>query len=168
MFKNISKKVTISSNFISFFTVFVAFATISACVKNTELVGYTFKNKNIEQIKVGQTSRNYVNNTLGTPSVTSTYGEDTWYYISAEYETIAFFKPRIKKQQVVAISFDENNKVSDIKEYSEKDANNINISSDLTATEGRNVGIIGELLGNVGRFNSTPGAPKIKKPRNAP
>ncbi len=168
MFRNISKKPRKYINFIHILTLLAAFAALSACVKNTELVGYTFKSEKIDQIKPGQTSQSYVKNTLGTPSVIANYGGSIWYYISTEYETIAFLKPKIKSQKVIAITFGDNDMVTDIKEFTASDARDIKMISDITKSEGSDVGLLGQLLGNVGRFNSEPGKPKIGKPRSIP
>jgi outer membrane protein assembly factor BamE (lipoprotein component of BamABCDE complex) len=159
MLQKISKKTRKLSKLIHFLAALAAIFALSAC-KNTQLVGYTFKNEKLDQIKPGETTQSYIVNTLGTPSVVSTYGENTWYYIGAEYETLAFLAPKIKNQKIFAIVFDENNRVKSVKEYSEKDAKDIKIVSEITKTEGRDVGMLGELFGNVRRFNATPGKPR--------
>jgi len=160
MLKKISTKTLKLSKFIHFLVAFSAISPLCACIKNTQLVGYTFKSEKLDQIHPGETSQSYIKNTLGTPSVVSNYGENVWYYIGSEYETIAFFEPKIKNQKIVAISFDKDSRVASVKEYAAKDAKDIKIVSDITKTEGRDVGVLGELLGNVGRFNSEPGKPK--------
>lgn len=141
---------------------------LPACIHNNDLVGYTFKSEKLDQVTVG-THQNVVQMILGTPSVTSTYGDNTWYYISTEYDSVAFFKPEVKSQKIVAIKFGEDMKVSEIKEYSAKDARDVALVGEVTKAEGRDVGIVGELLGNVGRFNSDPKRPKAgAKPRSVP
>lgn len=165
---NISRAAVKLLNFMYFFVGAAAILMLCSCIKNTELVGYTFKSENIDKIKVGQTSKSYIKNTLGSPSLAATYGGDIWYYVATEYETVAFFKPKVKNQKVVEISFGSNDIVSNLKEYSASDAQNVKIISDTTNAQGNDVGVIGQLLGNVGRFNSEPGKPKISKPRNVP
>jgi len=160
MLKKNSTKTRKLSKSIHFLVAFMAAISLCACVKNTQLVGYTFKSEKLGQIHPGETSQDYIKNTLGTPSVVSNYGENVWYYIGAEYETLAFFTPKIKSQKIVAISFDKDNRVASVKEYSAKDAKDIKIVSEITKTEGRDVGVLGELVGNVGRFNSEPGKAK--------
>ena len=168
MFKNINKNSLKSANFRHFLILIIVFTTLSGCIKNTDLVGYTFKSENIDLIKAGKTNKFAVRQILGSPSVTSTYGDIIWYYISTEYESVAFFKPKVRNQKIVAITFDKNDMVNNLKEYSAKDVTNIQLSNDSTKAEGSDVGIIGQLLGNIGRFNSSPGKPKITKPKNAP
>ncbi len=165
MFKNINKNPTKSVNKMHFLVLMCSFIMLSACIKNTDLVGYTFKNENLDQIKLGSTSA-YVQNTLGSPSVTSAYGDKVWYYISTEYESVAFFEPKIKNQKIVEIAFDDAEKITEIKQYSAKDARDIKISRDKTSAGGADIGIMQQLLGNVGRFNSEPGQTKITKPKN--
>jgi len=169
MIQNISKKTGKLANFMHFSAILALFIVLSACVKNTNLVGYTFKNEKIEQVKVGKTPKTVVRMILGSPSVESNYGEDTWYYISTEYEAMAFFKPKIKNQKILAVVFNKNDRVKSIDEYSADDANDIALVKEFTETKGHNDGLLGQLLGNVGRFNSAPGRPKAgSKPRNVP
>jgi len=168
MFKNTNKNTCKSVNSRHFLIVVSMFITLSACIKNTDLVGYTFKSENLDLISVGKTNEFAVRQILGTPSVKSTYGDKIWYYISTEYESVAFFKPKVKNQKIIALTFGDEDKVTDIKEYSAADAKNIKITSDTTRTEGSDTGIVSQLLGNVGRFNSEPGKVKVKKPRSVP
>lgn len=157
MFKNISLNLSKMVSCMRFILIFGMVISLSGCIKNTNLVGYTFKNENIEQIKVGKTPEAVVAMILGSPSVTSNYGRKTWYYISSEYETIAFLKPKLKHRRIVAISFNKNDRVADINEYTEKDAKDIAFVKDTTKISGSDISLIGQLLGNVGRFNSEPG-----------
>jgi outer membrane protein assembly factor BamE (lipoprotein component of BamABCDE complex) len=126
---------------------------IPGCFKSTKLVGYTNEAANFDKLEVGKTRKAIVSRELGSPSSVSTYGPETWYYISTEQESVAFFKPKIKSQSIVAIEFADDQTIKSINKYSEADANDVKISSDVTPTEGHDTGVIGQMLGNVGRFN---------------
>ena len=162
MLKKISTKMYNRLRLLGFLIALLAVLPLCACIKNTAFVGYTFKNEKLDQIKPGQTSQSYVKNTLGTPSVVSNYGTNVWYYIGSEYETVAFLDPKIKNQKIVAIGFDGDNRVSSVREYSKKDAVDIKMISETTKTQDRDASVLGELLGNVGRFNSDSSKPKPK------
>lgn len=167
MYNRIVKLLPNVLNYIKLFGCVALIFVLSSCIKNPELVGYTFKTEKLDQVKAGQTSKDYVKNTLGTPSTISTYGKETWYYISTEYEDVAFFKPKMKDHKVIAITFDETGMVSLVKEYNKNDARNIKISSDRNMLGEDDGSIIEQLLGNVGRFNSDPSKPKkVGAPRS--
>lgn len=131
-----------------------ALFTFSGCIKTVQNVGYTFDEKEVESLEAGTTRKVSVEKRMGSPSAKSTYGDETWYYISTEYESIAFLKPKVKNQSVLAISFDNDETIKEIKRFSKDDIQNIKLSGDYTRTEGHDVGMLGQLLGNVGRFNT--------------
>lgn len=125
---------------------------LTACIRNIHPVGYTFDEKALAQIVPGETRKSELHHLLGSPSSVSNLGEETWYYIFSEYETKAFFKPKLVKQTVVALSFDEQT-VKDVTRYTEADAKEVALNEDETKTEGHDMGVVNQLLGNVGRFN---------------
>lgn len=168
MFKKFNKNPRKFAKIMSFSFILAASTVVSGCIKNTDLVGYTFKSEKLDEIKLGQTTQDGVRKILGSPSVTSAYGDNSWYYISAEYTRVAFLSPEIKEQKIFAVTFDEGDVVREIKEYSESDAKDIKITREVTRSGGSDMGVIGQLLGNVGRFNSEPGKTKISKPRSVP
>ncbi len=128
--------------------------SISACVKTVQNVGYSPEINKINSLVAGQTRKAIVKRELGSPSAIATYGIETWYYISTEKESVAFFQPKVKSQTVVAIEFNDDQTIANIKKYDEKDARNIKIDKQVTKTEGHEQGVLGQFLGNVGRFNT--------------
>jgi outer membrane protein assembly factor BamE (lipoprotein component of BamABCDE complex) len=132
------------------------------CVKSTKLVGYTNESADFDNFSIGRSTKSDVNSELGSPSAISTYGDETWYYVSTEQESIAFLKPKVKSQKIVEIAFNSEGTVKSVNKYTEKDAHKVKISSDETPTEGQDAGVIGQLLGNVGRFNKDRTAPKSR------
>ncbi|HLO76739.1 MAG TPA: outer membrane protein assembly factor BamE, partial [Magnetospirillum sp.] len=78
----------------------------AACTPSVDLRGNLPDPEALSQIKPGKTTREEVQTLLGTPSATSTFGEESWQYISSRTETTAFFKPEVKERKAVSISFD--------------------------------------------------------------
>jgi outer membrane protein assembly factor BamE (lipoprotein component of BamABCDE complex) len=131
----------------------VSLSIICACVKTTETAGYAVEKAKFDQLVVGKTRKAVVERDLGSPSSVSNYGTETWYYISTENERIAFLHPKIKSQTVVAIQFNADQTIKNIEKYTEKDAVKVMLSTDTTPTEGHDMGAIGQMLSNIGRFN---------------
>jgi len=96
---------------------------------------------------------------LGSPSTTSTFQQwgVTWYYISKETEAVAFLAPETIDQQVLAISFDKENKVSQIKRYGLKDGKEVAFVGRETPTKGKELTFLEQLFGNFGKFNDSSG-----------
>lgn len=131
-------------------------ASLSACegVKKKENRGYIATKPIQEEIVIGQTDRNQVRRLLGSPSTVSSYPPETWYYISRERETIGFLSPELTGQKVAQIEFDDMGRVSKLESFGKDAARDMDYVKRETPTEGRSLGLMEQLLGNLGRFNT--------------
>lgn len=136
--------------------ILMACALLAACVPMEETRGHTYHGNLMQEVKPGEQTRQDVLNQFGSPSSVSGFEDSTWYYISTTTEKHAFMKPEIAQQNVVAIEFDESGKVGKVKRYTMKDGKRIDFAEDQTPTEGHSMGVLEQLLGNLGRFNSGP------------
>jgi hypothetical protein len=94
---------------------------------------------------------------LGSPSAVSTFDNNTWYYISQTTDRVAFYMPRVIKRDVVAIKFNQaDEKVASVNTYTLKDGKVIAYNGRETPTRGREMTILEQLLGNVGRGGMLP------------
>jgi outer membrane protein assembly factor BamE (lipoprotein component of BamABCDE complex) len=125
----------------------------AACVTKTNQTGYVKEAEITEAVIIGQSSRDDVREKLGSPSSQSTFGTETWYYISGHTEAVAFFTPDIVEQEVIRVEFNDSGIVSDVKKLSKKDGKEFDLVKRTTPTEGHSMGIMEQLLGNIGRFN---------------
>ena len=137
------------------FTITVAL-TLAACSPMVQKHGHVRFENIAQNIHPGEATRDDVRQMLGTPSSTSSFGEETWYYISSTSHTKGPLKPKITDQTVLAITFDNHGIVSNINRRTTDDRKNINFSDDKTPTEGHDIGVVEQLLGNFGRFNAPP------------
>tara|TARA_Y100000590_G_scaffold295208_1_gene332785 strand:+ start:7622 stop:7933 length:312 start_codon:yes stop_codon:yes gene_type:complete len=94
-------------------------------------------------------------NLLGTPSITSVYGDKVWYYLTQTTETKAFFKPVVIERKIYAIIFNNKNKVINTATYTEKDSVPISLVSRVTPTSGNELTILQQLFANLGRFSGS-------------
>ena len=131
--------------------------SLTACVAQKEDRGYTKSQADFGRIIPGTSTSKDVLELLGSPSSFSSYGDETWYYISARKETVAFLAPEIVDQGAVAIVFNSNGVVMRVDEYTKDAAKNVAISTDKTPTEGNRITIWQQLLGNLGKFNTASG-----------
>ncbi len=114
-----------------------------------------------EHITPGQTTTEEVRAQLGSPSSQSSFGQDTWYYITSKQETFGFFRPDTRDQDVTRIVFDDNGVVTALDQYTLNNARDITIADKTTPTEGHEMGFMEQMFGNIGRFNApgtTPGS----------
>lgn len=108
----------------------------------------------LAEVKPGRFTKADVMALLGTPSSTSAFGDEHWYYISSKMETFAFFKPEELEREVVEIDFDRKGTVTTVRQLGLQDGKQITISTRETPTAGRDMSVLEQLLGNVGKFNT--------------
>ncbi len=106
----------------------------------------------LQDIEIGHITKNEVVELLGSPSSVSPFSGDTWYYISERTKTVAFFEPEILKRKVIVITFDQTGVARELKSYGVEDARRIQMVERKTPTAGRELTILKQLFGNIGRF----------------
>ena len=134
---------------------FIALVFLSAsCSPIVENRGYVFDEKLLDQIKVNETISNDVMDILGSPSTTSAIDASTWYYIYSKAETVAFYHPTVTDRRVLAVSFDDDNKVNNLKYYGLEEGKIISYVDRTTPTRGRELTVLQQLFGNLGRLGA--------------
>jgi outer membrane protein assembly factor BamE (lipoprotein component of BamABCDE complex) len=125
----------------------------TACAPRIDQRGNKPDEEQVVQINPGVDDKNRVAELIGTPSTISTFNDRTWYYISKRTETTAFFEPEVMEQEILAIAFDDGGVVESMRIYGEEDGHTIAYVDRTTPTEGNELTIMQQLLGNLGRFN---------------
>ena len=123
------------------------------CSPQTANRGHLPPTSQLDKLKVGMHSKEYVKGLLGTPSTVGTFDRNVWYYIGRRTEKWAFFKQSVLDQQIVAIYFDPKGKIEHIQKYNKADMREIDIVDGKTPTSGRKLGVFEQIFGNLGRFN---------------
>ncbi len=142
-----------------------ALVTLAACDPHFNQRGFAATPGSVEKLEAGSQSREDVIRLVGSPSAVSTFNPNIWYYISETQEGYAFLKPEITQQKVIQITFNESGRVDAIKNYDLKDAQDIAMVKRITPTSGKELTVLEQILGNVGKFNpanksgTNPGAP---------
>ena len=119
------------------------------------------------QVQPGIDDRGQVTKLLGSPSSLATFNDKTWYYISKKTSRIAFWSPDVLDQEVLMIKFDDTGVVSDMKVYGLENGHDITPDPNITPTYGRELTIIQQLLGNLGRFGGSGTGGNIFSPGGA-
>lgn len=130
----------------------------AGCAPREEFRGAVLDENRLQQVQPGK-SQAEVTQLLGSPSSTSTFSEagNTWYYISRATETTAFLAPEVVSQRVVAVDFDRGGRVRDVRQYKMEDGQEVPIVGRETPTKGKELSIMEQFLGNIGKFNSSRG-----------
>jgi outer membrane protein assembly factor BamE (lipoprotein component of BamABCDE complex) len=129
----------------------LAAAALSACTAVVTQRGYVPDPQAVASITVGADTKPTVAQKLGNPSTQATFGGDTWYYISAKEEQQAFFPPQVTDRQILAVEFNAQGQVANVRRYGLQDGRIVNYVSRETPTRGKELTILQQL------FNAVPG-----------
>ncbi|EKV31310.1 Outer membrane lipoprotein OmlA [Caenispirillum salinarum AK4] len=133
-------------------TAVVLAAGLAACAADVNPRGNEPAAEVLSQIEPGTHTQAQVRSMLGSPSTTSTFGDETWYYISAKTTQWAYRSTQELDRQVVAISFAPNGVVKDIQTMDKSAGREVDIVDRETPTPGKDETILQQMLGNLGRF----------------
>ena len=123
-----------------------------ACEPRLDTHGFMPNSELVSQIQTGEQDKFEVVEVLGSPSSMATFDDDIWYYITQQSRTFAFFKPEIIDQQVLVVRFDEADVVSEINRYTIEDGLIVDPVTRETPTAGKELSVLQQLFGNIGRF----------------
>src|SRR6478735_973671 len=137
---------------------------VAGCDTIVDQRGFAPTPGSLEKLEIGTQSREDVVRLIGSPSAVATFNPNVLYYISQKQEYYAFFKPAMLEQNVIQLSFNESGRLTTIKKYELADSKDIEMVSRITPTAGKEITILEQIMGNVGRFSgprqeTNPGAP---------
>ena len=108
--------------------------------------GYVVDEETLALAPVGS-SREQVLLSLGSPSTTATFDNEVFYYISQERSRpVAFMKPKLVQQSILAVYFNEEGHVDRLAHYTMKDGIVFDMVSRTTPTGGKEMTFLGQLL----------------------
>ena len=111
----------------------------------------------VDSVPVGS-SREQVLLALGTPSTTATFDNEAFYYISQTRKRyVAFDKPRLVDQKVLAVYFGDDGRVTQIANYGLKDGKIFDFVSRTTPTGGKDQNFLSQIINGASKL--APGIP---------
>ncbi len=119
--------------------------------------GYVPDQEKVAAIKPGVDTKTTVATQLGTPSTAANFDGETWYYVASDQRTFLYRRPKVLKQEVLAIRFDSADLVSEVNRFDLSDAKKVDYVDRETPTRGKELSLLQQLLGNVGGVGSMTG-----------
>jgi outer membrane protein assembly factor BamE (lipoprotein component of BamABCDE complex) len=137
---------------------------LAACDNIADIRGFSPSPGAVDKLEIGTQSREDVVRLVGSPSAVATFNPNVWYFISEKQEYWGPARPWISEQSVIQVTFNESGRVQNIKYFDLKDAQNITMVARITPTSGKELTVLEQILGNVGKFSgprqgTNPGAP---------
>jgi outer membrane protein assembly factor BamE (lipoprotein component of BamABCDE complex) len=139
---------------------------VAACSPTASYQGFQAIDQRPADVKIGEDTRSTVLAKLGSPTATSTFDKDVWFYMSQLRTQTSFYQPKIAARDVVAIAFDhDTEQVKSVNSYTLKDGRVIAYNTRETPTRGREMTVLEQLIGSIGAGsvlppdqNATPGS----------
>lgn len=129
-----------------------AAALTAACAPVVGQNGFQAIDAKPADIVAGTDTKQTVLTKLGTPSTTSTFERDNvWYYISQVTEKYTYNRAQVTQRSVTEITFNDAGQVSAVNNLGLEDGQVVAMNGRETPTRGRQLTILEQLLGNVGR-----------------
>lgn len=132
-------------------------AFISACNPTLRTHGYIATDERKPQsVEEGSDTKASVLARLGNPSVKGTFDEeletDTWYYMTSVRQRFAYLRPLIEERTITAVTFNEDGQVLKVAEYGLEDGQYVNYVDRKTPTRGRELSVLEQIFGTIGRL----------------
>jgi len=125
----------------------------AACAPTIGSNGFQAIDAKPQDIVAGTDTKETVLARLGSPSTTSTFEPDqVWYYISQTTEKYTYNRPVVSRRTVTEVTFEEGgDKVTGVRTLGLDDGEELAMNREQTPTRGRQLTVLEQLLGNVGR-----------------
>ncbi len=141
-----------NTRFLTIIIILSLFVTISACSPMARTSGNLPDPKKVLELKTGDISREEVIEFLGSPSSVTSFGDEVWFYISEQTETLGWFEPKIKERLVLALHFSKDGILSKIKKSGLDESKTVIQIDRKTPTHGSKMTVLEQLVGNFRRF----------------
>ncbi len=117
--------------------------------------GYVPDDTELASIEVGTSTRDDVAATIGRPSSQGVLEGSDWYFVGSRWVRNGIRAPQELDRQVLAISFDSADRVSNIERFGLQDGEVIVISRRVTDSGIKGVSFISQVLGSLGRVTTS-------------
>jgi outer membrane protein assembly factor BamE (lipoprotein component of BamABCDE complex) len=139
-------------------TIAVAAILATGCATNRAHKGTVLDPQLASSIKPGVDNKASVEKLLGSPTFSGQFTPNDWYYVSRDTNRLAFRNPRVKKQTVLLVRFDQGGNVASTQRTGKELVLAVDPSHRSTPTLGRKKSFFEELFGTIGSVGA-PGLP---------
>ncbi len=123
-----------------------------ACTPVQRFHGYAPTDTELAQIEVGRDTRESVAEKVGRPVTGGLMEGSGWYYVQSDWVEEGWRAPVEVDRQVVAITFDGNDRVQNIERFGIEDGQVVALSRRVTDTGPTGGTLLRRLFGNLGRI----------------
>jgi outer membrane protein assembly factor BamE (lipoprotein component of BamABCDE complex) len=129
---------------------FAAAVLLAGCAQMRAHKGAVMDPQLAASIQAGVDNKDSVQKLLGRPTFVGQFTPDDWYYVSRDTSQLAFRNPRVTKENVMIVRFDQKGNVASIQHTGREMVMNVKPYGKQTPTLGRKRSFFEELFGNIG------------------
>ena len=126
---------------------------LAACSPTMRYHGYAPGDDLLAQIEVGRDTRETVAEKIGQPGMGGVIEGSGWFYVQSDWRQMGPRAPVEVDRQVVAITFDQRNVVTNIERFGLADGEIVALSRRVTDTGPRGMTVLQSIFGVLGRFS---------------
>ena len=128
---------------------------LSACITSRV---YTRGNlpdpERLSELVPGETTRDDILASLGSPSSVNTFGNETWYYISEKVEIVAFLSPKVLDRKILIVEFNPKSQMTQVVTLGLEAGRELIHVERITPTFGQKLTVLDQIVGNFNRFRT--------------
>ncbi len=109
----------------------------------------------LSQLVAGTSTRQDVEALLGSPTAKGAFDENTWIYAEQITRPVIGGYQGVDAQRVIVMTFDAKGVLTALSKRNLADASKVDVVTRTTPSPGTEASFVQQLLGNVGRFNTT-------------
>ena len=132
----------------------LAFLALAGCSPQFRNHGYLPDETELAALVVGVDTRVEVDEAFGVPAMSGLQQSGGYYYVHSRVRHLTYKEPEVIERNVVAISFDDENVLTNIGRYSLKDGQFIVLSRRVTEGGDLTAGVLRQLLANIGNISA--------------
>jgi outer membrane protein assembly factor BamE (lipoprotein component of BamABCDE complex) len=121
----------------------------AGCAPTVQVHGYVPSEADLSRIRPGFDDAGSVEEILGRPSSAGVLRDSAWYYVQSTVRNFTYHAPTVIDRTVIAVNFNQNGTVRDIRRYGLKDGRVIDLETRTTGTGGREMSVVEQLFGNL-------------------
>lgn len=127
---------------------------LGACAPTVATRGNLISDARFGEVMAQTSTRADVQQKWGPPTLSSTLDPSVWYYVGETTEQKGVFEAKVARRRMIRVSFDGDDKVTEVTELDPKLAREIDPVDRKTSTAGKEFTALQQFVGNLGKYNS--------------
>ena len=137
----------------NFFLILPLLLCVAACTPKKQTHGYMPIPSQVALLKPGVSTKAQVVDLIGTPAFINDFADNRWNYVAFRTEQIGFEKPDIVDYEVLQLIFGKDQVLQSLQQGDRDTLIAVQYDEEATPASGREMGLMEQFLGNIGKFN---------------